>query len=63
MGQRSWHGAASWGWRHSDPEHVEAAKAMRRNRFDVLRAPKDVEVEQRCLSDYDALVDIDRPVA
>lgn len=47
----------------SDPEHVAAAKAMRRNRFDVVSAPTGVDVEQRCLTDYDAPVDIDGPVA
>ncbi|MGY4713132.1 Mu transposase domain-containing protein, partial [Mycolicibacterium sp. CBM1] len=47
----------------SDPEHVAAARAMRRHRFDVVAAPAQAEVEQRCLTDYDALVDIDGPVA
>lgn len=47
----------------SDPEHVAAAKAMRRTRFDLVIAPAQVEVEQRSLADYDALVDIDGPVA
>lgn len=47
----------------SDPEHVAAAKTMRRNRFDVLTLPTEVEVEQRSLTDYDTLIDIDGPVA
>jgi transposase len=47
----------------SAPEHVAAAKAMRRNRFDLVTAPAQIEVEQRLLTDYDALVDIDGPVA
>ncbi|GAA1691066.1 transposase [Mycolicibacterium murale] len=47
----------------SDPEHVAAAKAMRRNRFDVATLPTHVEVEQTSLTDYDALIDIDGPVA
>ena len=47
----------------SDPGHVAAAKAMRRHRLDVVTAPAQVEVEQRCLTGYDALVDIDGPVA
>lgn len=36
---------------------------MRRNRFDIVTLPTQVEVEQRSLTDYDALVDIDGPVA
>jgi hypothetical protein len=36
---------------------------MRRHRFDLVTAPAQVEVEQRSLTDYDALVDIDGPVA
>lgn len=47
----------------SDPQHVAAAKAMRRNRFDVVTLPAHVEVEQRSLTAYDALIDIDGPVA
>jgi transposase len=47
----------------SDPEHVAAAKAMRRNRFDVVTLPAQIEVQQRSLTDYDAVVDIDGPVA
>ncbi len=47
----------------SDPEHLAAAKAMRRNRFDVVALPTQVEVQQRSLTDYDALIDIDGPVA
>lgn len=48
----------------SDPAHLAAATAMRRNRFDVLTLPAQVEVEQRSLTDYDALAaDLDGPVA
>lgn len=47
----------------SAPEHVAAAKVMRRHRFDLVTAPAQIEVEQRLLTDYDALVDIDGPVA
>ncbi|CDO08697.1 putative transposase [Mycobacteroides abscessus subsp. bolletii 2B-1231] len=47
----------------SDPAHLAAAKAMRRNRFDVVTLPTQVEVQQRPLTDYDALIDIDGPVA
>jgi hypothetical protein len=47
----------------SDPDHIGAAKALRRKRFDVVGAPAHVEVEQRCLSDYDTLLGLDGPVA
>lgn len=47
----------------SDPEHLDAAKLARRNRFDVLTAPAHVEVEQRRLADYDAALGLDGPVA
>jgi transposase len=46
----------------SDPEHVEAAKLLRRRRFDI-GPPTHVEVEQRCLADYDTLLGVDGPVA
>jgi transposase len=47
----------------SDPEHVEAAKLLRRTRFDIIRPPTHVEVEQRCLADYDTLLGLNGPVA
>ena len=47
----------------SDPDHIGAAKALRRKRFDVVGPPAHVEVEQRCLSDYDTLLGLDGPVA
>ena len=47
----------------SDPDHVDAAKLLRRNRFDVISAPTHVEVEQRRLTDYDTLLGLDGPVA
>jgi transposase len=49
----------AWAWHQtlSDPEHVAAAKALQRQRVGVLRpvteADAGVEVEQRCLADYD----------
>jgi transposase len=44
-----------WGWHQtlSQPEHVAAAKALRRERVGVLRPVTDPEVEQRPLIDYD----------
>lgn len=49
----------------SDPDHVESAKLLRHNRFDVVGPPAHIEVEQRQLTDYDTLldVDVDGPVA
>ncbi|PEG32884.1 IS21 family transposase, partial [Mycolicibacterium agri] len=47
----------------SDPAHLAAATAMRRNRFDVLTLPAQIDVEQRPLTDYDTLLGIDGPVA
>ena len=47
----------------ADPAHVEAAHQLRRNRFDVAGPPEHAEVEQRRLTDYDSLLDLDGPVA
>jgi hypothetical protein len=46
-----------------DPEHLAAARTMRRQRLEVVHPPADTEVETRCLSDYDALLGIDGGVA
>jgi transposase len=46
-----------------DPTHVEAAKQLRRSRFDVVGPPAHLEVEQRRLTDYDTLLGVDGPVA
>jgi hypothetical protein len=44
-----------WAWHQtlSDPEHVAAAKSLRRKRIGVLRRAPEPEVEVRCLADYD----------
>jgi transposase len=42
----------------SDPAHVAAAKALRRERVGVLRPVPEPEVEQRRLTDYDAALGI-----
>jgi transposase len=47
----------------SDLDHVQAAKLLRRKHFDVISLPTHVEVEQRALADYDALLGVDGPVA
>jgi Mu transposase-like protein len=51
-----------WGWHQtiSDPDHVAAAKALRRQRVGVLRpvnAEPDVQI--RCLDDYDTALGLD----
>lgn len=43
----------------SDPEHVRAARAMRRERWQVPRPGAEVDVEVRCLADYDAELGVD----
>jgi transposase len=47
----------SWAWHQSisDPAHVAAAKAMRRQRVTALRPSAEPEVEVRPLADYDAM--------
>jgi transposase len=44
-----------WAWHQtiSDPEHVAAAKVLRRKRIGVVRPAPEPDVEQRCLADYD----------
>lgn len=55
----------AWAWHQtiSDPEHLAAAKVLRRERVGVLRpvaeAGVHVEVEQRPLTDYDAALGLD----
>lgn len=47
----------------SDADHIDAAKLLRRKHFGISSSSTHVEVEQRRLTDYDTLVDIDGPVA
>jgi transposase len=51
----------SWAWHQTitDPEHLGAARALRRRRSGVLRPATEPEVEQRALADYDAALGID----
>jgi uncharacterized cysteine cluster protein YcgN (CxxCxxCC family) len=55
----------AWAWHQtiSDPEHVSAAKVLRRERVGVLRPVGEPEVEQRCLADYDTALGLDGGVA
>jgi transposase len=45
-----------WAWHQSisDPAHLAAARAMRRDRVTALRRPAEPEVQVRPLADYDA---------
>jgi transposase len=45
-----------WAWHQSvsDPAHLAAARAMRRDRVTALRRPAEPEVQVRSLADYDA---------
>jgi transposase len=54
-----------WAWHQtiSDPDHVQAARAMRRERIGVLRPAPEPQVEQRNLAVYDAAVGIEGGVA
>ena len=54
-----------WAWHQtiSGPAHVEAARALRRQRAGMLRPVPEPEVEQRCLADYDAALGVDGGVA
>jgi transposase len=54
-----------WAWHQSisDPAHVAAARAMRRQRVTALRRPPEPEVEIRALADYDAALGVDGGVA
>jgi transposase len=45
----------------TDPEHVRAAAAQRRDRVSVLARPAEVDVEQRALADYDRALGLDLP--
>jgi transposase len=54
-----------WGWHQtiSDPEHVAAAKLLRRERVGVLRPVPEPDVQIRCLDDYDDVLGLDGGVA
>jgi transposase len=47
----------------TDPDHVAAAKLLRRERFSLVRPPAETEVEIRSLSDYDTALGVDGTVA
>jgi hypothetical protein len=43
----------------SAPEHVAAARELRRERIGLLRPTREPEVEIRCLADYDTALGLD----
>jgi transposase len=45
----------------SDPEHVAAAKLLRRERIGVLRPAPEPQVQIRCLADYDTALGLVAP--
>jgi transposase len=51
----------SWAWHQSitDPAHLAAARAMRRERVTALRRPAEPEVQIRALADYDTALGVD----
>jgi transposase len=55
----------AWAWHQSvtDPAHLAAARAMRRDRVTALRRPAEPEVQVRALADYDAAFGVDGGVA
>jgi hypothetical protein len=54
-----------WAWHQtvSDPGHVAAARALRRERAAALRPVAEPDVEQRSLADYDKALGLDGGVA
>lgn len=55
----------AWAWHQTitDPEHLAAAKALRRERLGVLPPVVEPQVEQRPLTDYDTALGLDGGVA
>jgi transposase len=43
----------------TDPQHLAAARALRRDRLEVIRPAAGTQVEIRCLADYDAALGVD----
>jgi transposase len=50
-----------WAWHQSitDPDHLAAARAMRRERVTAFRRPAEPEVQIRALADYDTALGVD----
>jgi transposase len=47
----------------SDPQHVAAAKVLRRERLELVRPTAEPQVQVRCLADYDIALGVDGGVA
>jgi transposase len=47
----------------SDPEHVAVARLLRRERIGLVRPAPELDVEIRCLADYDKALGVDGGVA
>jgi transposase len=47
----------------TDPAHLAAARALRKERLEVIRRPGEPEVEQRSLTDYDHALGVEDGVA
>jgi transposase len=43
----------------TDPAHLAAARALRRDWLEIVRPPREADVEIRCLADYDAALGLD----
>jgi transposase len=43
----------------TDTQHAAAARALRRERLEIARPPREADVEIRCLADYDAALGLD----
>jgi hypothetical protein len=54
-----------WAWHQtiSDPEHIAAAKVLRRDRVGALRPVPEPDVQIRSLEDYDTALGLDSGVA
>jgi hypothetical protein len=55
----------AWAWHQtiSGPAHVQAARALRRQRAGILRPAPEPDVEQRDLAIYDAALGLDGGLA
>lgn len=51
----------AWAWHQTiaDPDHLAAARTLRRQRVGVLRPVPETQVEQRCLANYDTALGLD----
>lgn len=47
----------------TDPDHLAAARVLRRERLGLVRPAVEPDVEVRCLADYDSALGVDGGVA